>query len=498
MVRHNMTTVMRGAFGGVAALAVIGSLAIHSSQRSLVRLADESRQQNQLARQVGQLYAEGLQMGQATRNIMLDPKNPQAWKNHQAAAESATGLLQAIRASAGSAGDAAQAVSDLQKGLDADLQLQRRVQEMAKAGDFDGSLVLLNKEETPQWRKLKAQILELRDRTVKTMEATDAAFAARGQRATIEIAALALLLALTPFLGWALTSRVSRQMSAEFGRLSNSAHRTVSVAAQVTTASDGVASGAQRQTELLEGITSALGDVRTVTDRNSSNCTQATAVSRAAEGQVAEARTILDALTRAIGAIATSSQQTRNIIKTIDEIATQTNLLALNAAVEAARAGEAGAGFAVVAGEVRTLAQRSAEAARNTNALIEESVTRIDEGVALVARTGEVFGRVSVQARDVGALIVKIADGSTHQAKGVDAVVAAVDDVHQVVQQNSGSATALAEVAEDMARESEQTEQATSALAQLMYGASPAHRNENRRNLRVLPSDRDRRDSEAA
>ena len=472
MSRHSLTTVTRVAFVGVAVLAIAGSLAIHASQRSLVRLADEARLQNQVARQVGQVYAEGLQMGQATRNIMLDPKNPQAWKNHQAAAESARALLKTVAEVADRMGqDDAKAITEIQRGFEGDLALQKQIQEKARAGAFEDSLVLLNKEETPRWRALKAQILELRDRTVKTMEATDAAFVSRGRRANIEIAVLAVLLALTPFVGWGLNARVSRKMSVEFKVLADSARRAVTVAAQVTTASDGVADGARRQTELLENIVTALDSVRDVTNQNSESCDQATTMSRSAESQVADARATLEALTKAIGAIAASSQQTRNIIKTIDEIATQTNLLALNAAVEAARAGAAGAGFAVVASEVRALAQRSAEAARSTNTLIEESVTRIDEGVRLVTRTGDVFARVMAHSRDVGALVLRVAAGSGTQARGVDGVTSTVGEVRQVVHRNADAAASLAVVATNMAQESADTEQATSALAVLMYGA---------------------------
>jgi methyl-accepting chemotaxis protein len=467
-----MKAVTRLAFVTVAVLAVVGSLAIYLSQRALVRLAEDARRQSRLAGQVAQLYAEGLQMGQATRNVMLDPANPQAAKNHKAAAESFATLLEEIERTVAVAPDTGEqrAVAAVRQEFAADLELQSRIQALARGGDFQAALSLLNKEETPRWRKAKALILGLRDRTAKTLAASESEFTSRARRAALELGALAALLGLAPFVGWALTVGVSRRMSGELASVTEASSHAVSVSARVTDVSHDVSTGAARQSDALEGITRALDGVRTAIESNAAASRDATRVSSAAEAQIGEARATLDALTDAIRSIARSSEQTRTIIKSIDEIATQTNLLALNAAVEAARAGAAGAGFAVVADEVRTLAQRSADAARDTSSLIEQSVERIAKGVDLSARAGDVFGRVTAHSCDVARLVARIAESSEQQARGVAGVASAVVDVDRVARDSARSAEALSAVATDMGVEAARTQESTDALARLIRG----------------------------
>ena len=142
--------------------------------------------------------------------------------------------------------------------------------------------------------------------------------------------------------------------------------------------------------------------------------------------------------------IAEASRQTQNIVKSIDEIAFQTNLLALNAAVEAARAGEAGAGFAVVANEVRNLALRATESARNTSELIEDIVRKVSDGERLAQATGNDFEEVTSAASKVVALVAEIAAASKEQAEGIGQINKAVNEMNQVTQKNAAAAEELA------------------------------------------------------
>jgi methyl-accepting chemotaxis protein len=160
-------------------------------------------------------------------------------------------------------------------------------------------------------------------------------------------------------------------------------------------------------------------------------------------------------LTGAMHDISSASRETSKIVKTIDEIAFQTNLLALNAAVEAARAGEAGAGFAVVAAEVRNLAMRAAEAAKNTALLIENTVKKVGDGSQLAGKTGEEFIQVVDSIGKVGSLLAEIMAASNEQAKGVEEISSAVAEMDSVVNQNAASSEQSAAASEELSRQSQ-------------------------------------------
>jgi methyl-accepting chemotaxis protein len=152
----------------------------------------------------------------------------------------------------------------------------------------------------------------------------------------------------------------------------------------------------------------------------------------------------------AIEKIKASSDQTARIVNTIDEIAFQTNLLALNAAVEAARAGEAGKGFAVVAEEVRNLAQRSAEAAKNTSALIEEAVGNAENGVSITDQVAESLQDIMERNEEVKKLIADISTAAGQQAAGISQLNDAVTNMDKVTQMNASSSEESASAAEEL------------------------------------------------
>ncbi|MFT5422748.1 MAG: methyl-accepting chemotaxis protein, partial [Phycisphaerales bacterium] len=218
---------------------------------------------------------------------------------------------------------------------------------------------------------------------------------------------------------------------------------------QIAQSSQSLSEGASEQAASLEEISSSLEEISSMTLQTSENAQQATGLSEESQKAAEKGEAEMTLMSQAMDEIMSSSTQISKIIKVIDEIAFQTNLLALNAAVEAARAGEAGKGFAVVAEEVRNLAQRSAEAAKNTSAMIEESTKRADNGVSIAERVGKALEEIGSSTKKVNTLLSEIASASKEQSEGVTQVNQGVAQLDKVTQQSAGNAEELASAAEE-------------------------------------------------
>ena len=187
-----------------------------------------------------------------------------------------------------------------------------------------------------------------------------------------------------------------------------------------------------------------------MTKRNAENAQRAKELAGNARHAADTGVSDMSSMKTAMADIKTSSDDIAKIIKTIDEIAFQTNILALNAAVEAARAGEAGAGFAVVAEEVRNLAQRSAQAAKETAGKIEGAITKTAQGVTISNKVAISLEEIATRSREVDELVVEIATASTEQNQGIGQVTQAVAQMDQVTQKNAASAEESASAAEEL------------------------------------------------
>ena len=229
-----------------------------------------------------------------------------------------------------------------------------------------------------------------------------------------------------------------------------------SAATQFRSASEIIAQGATEQAAGLEETSSSLEQITAMTRNNADNAAQADTLAEQARQAADAGVNAIQQMNQAIQDIRVSSDETAKIVKVIDEIAFQTNLLALNAAVEAARAGEAGKGFAVVAEEVRNLAIRSAEAAKDTSTKIEQSVKQAQYGVDLAARVSQALGGIAEQISKTAQLVQEIAQASSEQAQGIEQINTSIGEMDKITQQNASNAEQSVSSARELDAQAEQ------------------------------------------
>ncbi|QTA92208.1 methyl-accepting chemotaxis protein [Desulfonema magnum] len=272
---------------------------------------------------------------------------------------------------------------------------------------------------------------------------------------------------------WLVISRsVTRPLSRIIRDLSIFSADIVSEAVQRSCVSRSLADRSSQQAATVEEISSSLEEMSSMTKRNAHSAAEAHDIVEKLIVLVKKTDVFMTELMASMSDISKSSEETFKIVKTIDEIAFQTNLLALNAAVEAARAGEAGAGFAVVADEVRNLALRSAKSAKDTSALIEETVKKIKDGSKITSDTIEAFKALAKDAVSMKELMAEIAAASDHQAQGTEHVNIGISEMDQLTQQNAASAEQVASYSIEMNVRAEQMKRMVDKLTSLVGGRS--------------------------
>jgi len=281
------------------------------------------------------------------------------------------------------------------------------------------------------------------------------------------LTALAVGAAIGIFLSRSISSALNRVIES----LSEGSHQVSTASNQVSEASQSLAEGANEQASSLEETSASLEEMASMTRQNTDNAKQANTTAHETRQGVEKGREAMRRMGDAIGKIKASSDQTAKIIKTIDEIAFQTNLLALNAAVEAARAGEAGKGFAVVAEEVRNLAQRSAEAAKNTASLIEESQKNSENGVSMSEEVAKILTQIVESVQKLSQLVGEVASASEEQSKGIEQITIAVSQMDKVTQGNASTAEESASASEELFAQAKELKDMVLVLVGIVKGA---------------------------
>jgi methyl-accepting chemotaxis protein len=312
---------------------------------------------------------------------------------------------------------------------------------------------------------VESQLAELDNAMNNIASATDR------MRSIVIISAIAGLVlgALTSLV---ITRSVVKTLVRIIDALSQGSGQVTQAAGQISTASHALAEGVTEQAAGLEETSSSLEEMSSMTKQNADNAQQANALATDASKAATAGDEKMSKMNEAIEDIQKSSDETAKIIKVIDEIAFQTNLLALNAAVEAARAGEAGKGFAVVAEEVRNLALRSAEAAKDTSAMIEQSVKNANNGVVIATEVSKVLGEVVEGISKTTDLVGEIAAANSEQSHGVEQINTAINQMDRVTQSNASNAEESASASQELSDQAEHMSAIVYELSAMVSGSS--------------------------
>ena len=471
------------------------AVAISGMRDASTRFEHFVEREQRFLEEANALYAQGLQMGQAMRNVILAPKNEIGYKNLASAREAFDKALVSARTLA--KGDAAMdatlaRIDNFQKQR---ATVQDRIRALART-DGASAVAILNAEETPVWREIRADLLRVLKEKNAAAGHVKAELIARTHTMFSWSVALAAFAVLTGGgVAFWLTRDLMRQLGGEpdhaaaiagsiaAGDLTveivldderNSAslmfamrqmQRSLASLVQkvrqgtdtITTASSEIADGnldlsarTEEQASSLEETAASMEELTSTVQHNTDSVRNANALAARASEVAQNGGKVVEELVGTMGAINESSRRIADIIGVIDGIAFQTNILALNAAVEAARAGEQGRGFAVVASEVRNLAQRSAVAAKEIKALIDDSVDKVDAGSKLAHAAGETVTEVVSSVQRVSDIMVEITLAGQEQSAGIGQVNQAIAQMDQVTQQNAALVEEAAAAADSM------------------------------------------------
>lgn len=323
--------------------------------------------------------------------------------------------------------------------------------------------------EVRNWtRSLATTLRDLAENEVKEAEETER----QVNNTLISITAVASFSIL--FVLLMIASKISKSVGDISAKITDANGNVLGAVQQLGQAGNNLAQSSTESAASLEETVAALEEMTSMVKMNSDNAKQAAALSATSREAAEHGESEIQSLISSMNKISQSSRKIEEIISVIDDIAFQTNLLALNAAVEAARAGEQGKGFAVVAEAVRSLAQRSAVAAKDITSLIKDSVSQIEEGSRIADQSGTVLSNITSSVKKVSDLNNEIAAASSEQTTGIQQISKAMNQLDQSSQSNAASAEQIAATTGDINSLTEHTQSLLKHLGEVIFGVSSA------------------------
>jgi len=343
---------------------------------------------------------------------------------------------------------------------------------MARYQEQMVSLIASEKKRAPLVLAVQNEVKEMAESCMKKAQSTASTSAiSLSVTSTLMILGLIAAIAIGTILAWLIVVGITKPINKIIDGLHESSDQVTSASGQLSSSSQQLAEGSAEQAASIQETSATLEESASMIRQNTENTRQAALLAKQARDSADKGNKEMQDMMTSMEELKKSSDQIAKIIKVIDEIAFQTNILALNAAVEAARAGEAGMGFAVVAEEVRNLAQRSAQAAKDTASIIESNIELSEKGVDVSTKVNQSLAEIYEESHKVNELLDEIAAASQEQTQGIAQINKAISQMEQVVQSNAATAEESAAGSEELSSQAMNMKDIVNSLMQLVNGA---------------------------